>query len=170
MEAGDLVGQLPAGAAPGAVDVRIADAFAQVFWRAGFQYLARPYIERIEPQRARPGQATALEITGYGLCPEATVRVGAQACRAVQVSPGALTCSLTTQQAEETYPVEVVRPGGRQLEARPGLVVMADEGAPALLAVRPDHGPLIGGGTALLVGNDLAGRGALGRSGARRCG
>ena len=157
MEAGDLVGKLPAGAAPGAVDVRIADAFAQVFWRAGFQYLARPYIERIEPQRARPGQATALEITGYGLCPEATVRVGAQACRAVQVSPGALTCSLTTQQADGAYPVEVSCPGG-VAQARPGLVVMADEGAPALLAVRPDHGPLIGGGTALLVGRGLAGR------------
>ena len=154
MDGADLVGVLPAGAAPSAVDVRIADGFGQVYWRSGFRYLAHPYVEQIEPERAAPNTPLELRILGSGLCEQPRVRVGAVECVDVEQSLSGLSCSLMTPAQEAAYPVEVECPGGT-VTVRPGLVVVSNQGPPALFTVIPNHGPLAGGGQATLVGRGL---------------
>jgi len=155
MQGDDLLGTLPAGAAPGVVDVRIADGFGQVHWRSGFRYLPRPYLERIEPNQAAPNQEQALRLLGGGLCDEPEVRVGGIQCQDVERTTQGLTCSMTTPAQEAAYAVRVICPGG-SAELVPGLVVVADQGPPVLLAVVPDHGPLSGGNSVTLIGRDLS--------------
>ena len=154
MEDGDLVGFVPPGLAAGVIDLRIADAFDQVYWRAAYTYLAKPYIESFEPLRAQRGEAVEIRIDGAFFCSSPEVSIGGLACPMIEGDGQTLRCNWQAPDREGMQQVEVVCPWGEAQKA-PGLAVLDAQGAPVLLGVDPDQGPLAGGGQVTLIGRQL---------------
>ncbi len=150
--------ELPARAAPGAVDVEAADAGVTIRVEGAFKYVSpeAPKVTGVDPPSGPATGGTKVVIEGEGFLANATVRIGHEAPKHVAIK-GSTRIEIVTPPSKSTGVVDVevssvdtgpgVMKNGFRYDAVP---------APVMLSVAPNRGGTAGGTELTVEGKNFA--------------
>jgi hypothetical protein len=152
----EVVCSVPAGSA-GAQNVVLTNPGGTVTKLGGYTYAGAPTITTVSPGTGPVTGGTVLTVNGTNLLATSSVLAGTNACTNVTVvSAVKLTCTLPSGTIGKVD-VEVTTPSGSTSASE----AFEYERTPIIDAISPLAGPLAGGGTLTITGQDLDGATAV---------
>ncbi|MBU6317232.1 MAG: IPT/TIG domain-containing protein, partial [Acidobacteria bacterium] len=142
----------PAGASPGAKNVVVTTVGGSATRTAGFTYLPAPTIATVSPSSGPLSGGTTLTILGTNLS-GAIVTVGGVGATVTSNTSSTVTAVTPVSASSGAKNLTITTPGGTA--TRTGAFTYL--AAPTITSVTPASGPLAGGTTILIAGNNLAG-------------
>ncbi|MGH9790273.1 MAG: beta strand repeat-containing protein, partial [Candidatus Acidiferrales bacterium] len=153
----------PAGAAAGAVDVRVTNPDLSVAVRSnGFTYVPAPLVQSIAPNSGTTAGGTFVTISGMNFQPGAMVLFGATAATNVVVTSGTTIIANTPAGAAGAVNVSVRNPDQQVGMLNNGFTYAT---IPGIVSVNPTSGPAAGGTPVTITGANFV-NGATVRFGA----
>jgi len=149
---------------PGFSDLWVFADGEQAVLRRAVEYVAPPRVDEVSPAHGPVAGGTEVELRGLALGPGVELALGGEAVPAedVTVAPGGEWLRFVTPVANAPGPADLLlRTGAGETLLTSAFAYVGPGEVPRLWALRPDRGPLAGGGDVLLIGEGLAPSGSV---------